>query len=540
MASKKPESAKAVWWDSSSVYVRCPECEKIHCHGFEGDYNVKHHRSSHCAQTRYTYYEIQFPFSCEEGKVNYEIDKPRALFVAGGEDPSEYFARWEDDQLPSLIPDFSTRPKWTDATELDHVSEETIGIPGGFTSKRIDKTISAIATGKVDFVRQYLDTSTDADILLHGVEAFENPEVPNNSGDDEDDTEEDGSLREDDVEITGVTALHLAACEQSSEVVKLLLERGADPNVIDRRGRTPLAEAAFWGRRENVELLLKHGADKDMQCYLCSGRVGKAIEFAKPLDENKEERFRRAGGEHQLYKEDTFQRDRNRKAIVRLLQDEGAEGLDQSNRNTVGFAFTNSPLDEHMLTLVAYFDIPNEWKTIGVMYRGSQFPTVAAMSGWSHPAGHEHNVQIAGRTWTDEVLRLCQIIGHELPTHDYDQKVLGQYHACHAEKQLVAYFVHKHIFLRQETYTGATSALEALANLSLGEPLTEGKREGAKKLSALKTWEPPISLKEAIIMVCRPICPDCESFVGHVNEKLGLGIKLRHRCVEQGCRLCGN
>jgi hypothetical protein len=45
------------------------------------------------------------------------------------------------------------------------------------------------------------------------------------------------------------------------DVVKLLLERGVDPNAEDKDGRTPLHVAAFNGHVDVVRLLLEHGAD---------------------------------------------------------------------------------------------------------------------------------------------------------------------------------------------------------------------------------------------------------------------------------------
>ena len=40
-----------------------------------------------------------------------------------------------------------------------------------------------------------------------------------------------------------------------------LLSKGANPNVRDNRGRTPLHHAAFYGYAENVQALLAAGAD---------------------------------------------------------------------------------------------------------------------------------------------------------------------------------------------------------------------------------------------------------------------------------------
>ena len=55
--------------------------------------------------------------------------------------------------------------------------------------------------------------------------------------------------------------LHQAAFWGKKIVIQLLLERGADPNAVDSYGRTPLCMAAFHGGKEIVQLLLNAGGD---------------------------------------------------------------------------------------------------------------------------------------------------------------------------------------------------------------------------------------------------------------------------------------
>jgi uncharacterized protein len=57
-----------------------------------------------------------------------------------------------------------------------------------------------------------------------------------------------------------VTSLHGAVARRDVEIVKLLLEAGADPNASQERGFVPLHDAAANGNAALVELLLKHGA----------------------------------------------------------------------------------------------------------------------------------------------------------------------------------------------------------------------------------------------------------------------------------------
>jgi ankyrin repeat protein len=60
-----------------------------------------------------------------------------------------------------------------------------------------------------------------------------------------------------------VTALHGAVARRDVEIVKMLLEAGADPNARQERGFVPLHDAAMNGNTALVELLLKHGARAD-------------------------------------------------------------------------------------------------------------------------------------------------------------------------------------------------------------------------------------------------------------------------------------
>lgn len=64
-----------------------------------------------------------------------------------------------------------------------------------------------------------------------------------------------------------VTPLHSAAAHREPEVslrmAEALLRGGADPNVKQQGGWTPLHQAAAHGRGALLELLLSHGADAD-------------------------------------------------------------------------------------------------------------------------------------------------------------------------------------------------------------------------------------------------------------------------------------
>lgn len=64
------------------------------------------------------------------------------------------------------------------------------------------------------------------------------------------------------VQKPGWSPVHYAATGPSTEVLIMLLDRGADINALAPNRNTPLMLAARYGPEENVKLLLQRGADK--------------------------------------------------------------------------------------------------------------------------------------------------------------------------------------------------------------------------------------------------------------------------------------
>lgn len=196
------------------------------------------------------------------------------------------------------------------------------------------------------------------------------------------------------------------------------------------------------GSRTTVQLLLDHGADKEKIC-IRTGQELRAIDFAKPSKKNTHERYYRYGGKHKPFPEDAHARDLDREAIVRLLDNTPEPSY---NQDLWGFVFTSELGHGNIISLTAHFDRPTEKKTVCVMHRGMRFPPIAAMSGWSHDKIED--VRIAGKDWIPQVQRLCEATQYQQsiqPSHDHG--IPGQYLVCHAEKQLIAWFVYKHMIL---------------------------------------------------------------------------------------------
>lgn len=68
----------------------------------------------------------------------------------------------------------------------------------------------------------------------------------------------------------GLTYLHVAAINHKLQVIKLLLEKGANPNCVDKRGATPVLMALGVKNRNNQEILrlfLEHGLDLEKKIH---------------------------------------------------------------------------------------------------------------------------------------------------------------------------------------------------------------------------------------------------------------------------------
>ena len=59
----------------------------------------------------------------------------------------------------------------------------------------------------------------------------------------------------------GETMLHWYSIEGDPSVLEKIVALGFDVNTTNKFGQTPLFESATIGRWDNVEVLLKHGAD---------------------------------------------------------------------------------------------------------------------------------------------------------------------------------------------------------------------------------------------------------------------------------------
>ena len=77
--------------------------------------------------------------------------------------------------------------------------------------------------------------------------------------------DEPGSVLVNSRDITsGETALHIVTQRRDPVWLRFLLAKGANPNIADRKGTTPLQLAAQLGFVEGVEILAERGAAVDV------------------------------------------------------------------------------------------------------------------------------------------------------------------------------------------------------------------------------------------------------------------------------------
>ncbi|QKX62544.1 uncharacterized protein TRUGW13939_09705 [Talaromyces rugulosus] len=423
-------SADVVWWTDTDVCISCPYCEELHRHGFVERENAtltyeSVTRIPHCGFSRPPY-RLNFP-------VAYEIDKVKARFV---NTRTIQYLNDESEEEMSLLGEFSnmnisdtSNGSQTYESSFDDSTETiTIQLNGEETweERRIIFAISDCVSGHISEVKKYLDEASDKLIFLRG---------HNRNGD---------------------TCLTMASQEKNSSMVSLLLDHGAEINATNKDERTALMEAALWGRLETVKILLSRGANR----YLHDVKNQRALDLAQPTRRNQKERHIKAGGmwgdpsTEPVYKEDVISRDTDRREIARILGGNSQMRTDLQPHllERTYHSFSRSP-DGHSIIHcgpIREYPISTRRKTIAVLERGSPFPTIAAMSGWSH--SEWPSTRVSGRDWTGRVLELAAIVGHNLSADSInDQGIPGKFQSSHAEKQLIAYFLDRHVFLPEDT-----------------------------------------------------------------------------------------
>ena len=132
------------------------------------------------------------------------------------------------------------------------------------------------------------------------------------------------------------TALMLAAENNQPEIVKLLLDRGADPNRQDHNGWTALLKAAYQGNAKCIEILASHTKLELDRALLVATLMERKDAVKVLLDNGAEVDFRASDGRTPLI----LAAGKGNKGIVELLLKAGADAslTDQSGQTAQAVA----------------------------------------------------------------------------------------------------------------------------------------------------------------------------------------------------------
>jgi ankyrin repeat protein len=174
-----------------------------------------------------------------------DIEKLRGILH---ENPSLASAR-DENGVSALIHAYYRRQQ--DAAELLMSANVSLDIFEATAAGKTDK-VSTILKANPDAAKVW---SADGFTALHFAAFFNRPEIAR-------DLIRHGA----DVAAVArnpmkVTPLHSATAAHSREIVRLLVENGASPNIPQEGGWVPLHEAARIGDNQMVAVLLQNGAD---------------------------------------------------------------------------------------------------------------------------------------------------------------------------------------------------------------------------------------------------------------------------------------
>ena len=168
-------------------------------------------------------------------------------------------------------------------TLLDHNADPNARVKDNTLTRTIFTMQWFFESGATAFVRAA--QSGDKDLMKLLLEHGADPKIPTDFGD----TALAAAAGIGWVE--GVTYEH--SVKQNVEAIKMLLELGLDANSANQDGRTPLMGAALKGRNEVVQILVDHGArldtrdngsrDTDTNVSKMAGHTWQALDYADGL-----------------------------------------------------------------------------------------------------------------------------------------------------------------------------------------------------------------------------------------------------------------
>ena len=176
-----------------------------------------------------------------------------------------------------------------------------------------------------------------------------------------------------------------AMAENGLATLRWLHERGTGIDQSNHYGRTPLMEAALWGRLETVQYLTAKGADVDAR----DANGMDALELAAESERNMGERVSRAKSVYREPVNANIQRARV-EYHLRHLSNSQIPILRAPDYSRRGFSFFQRDADGNLVLYRPHslLQVPNgqSQKAFAELDRGPNYPLVNAMSGYTYSA----------------------------------------------------------------------------------------------------------------------------------------------------------
>jgi hypothetical protein len=226
----------------------------------------------------------------------------------------------------------------------------------------------------------------------------------------------------------GDDVMSLVAMEGHVSVMEILHHAGAGISNTNARGRTPLMEAALWGRDDAVKFLPEKGADPHLKDH----KDRTALNLAQDTDQNRRERDARS----RIYCDSQDLRQARIRICARLKNLTNAISLVQDAGQDLS-TFSSGHFQQAGLDLAWYdhtisYELNYDTRTVGILSYSRHLPMTSAMSGSNHYLPHPQTLD--NRIWTFKMRDLCAAISLSLQPHPKDRLFDGSFNACHAEK----------------------------------------------------------------------------------------------------------
>ena len=312
----------------------------------------------------------------------------------------------------------------------------------------------------------------------------------------------------------GRSWLHLATYNGQDKIVEYLLKIGCLVDLRNHNGRTPLMEAALWGFLGIVQALLSAGANKD----LVDADGSLAVDLADDSYENYCERHRRRPED---WTDGTPMADRIFiKGLLRIPRKTCCLKTTLQSPDLVG-AYLHKSLASESISLIMprrETEFSTEQDATAILFRGGPFPPVAAVNGWTGPVNRRLRSMVQGSCemlnegyWALENLELARDLGFSFEPHEDDMpEARGSYNACHAEAQLMCFFVRRNYIFRN---------------------YEEGQKEIVDNFLQLFMLQK--RNQEALIIVSTPPCSSCIALRDCILERLGIYFDFKQMELRQ-------